>query len=73
MADEIFAPDYANHTSSPGGLAPRGSGLKQLVSMLRATFTGFQMTLEDLIAEEDKVVESWVTSNQPSGDSPNQS
>ena len=29
--------------------------------MLRATFAGFQMTLEDLIAEEDKVVARWKT------------
>ena len=61
VADEIFAPDYVNHTPSPGRLAPGVRGFKQLVSMLRATFASFQMTLEDLIAEEDKVVARWKT------------
>ena len=56
VADEIFAPDYVNHTPFPGGLSPGVSGFKQFISKLRATFAGFQMTLEDLIAEEDKVV-----------------
>ncbi len=101
VADEIFAPDYVNHTPFPGGVPPGVSGFKQLVSKLRATFAGFQMTLEDLIAEEDKVVvrwktrgihkhelvteigifriaagkivESWVSSDQPGGDNHDQS
>ncbi len=61
VADDIVAPDYVNHMPQPAGLLPGVRGFKQLVSSVRATLTDFQMTLEDLIAEEDKVVARWTT------------
>ena len=61
VADEILTPDYVDHTHPAEGLAPGVRGFKQLVSNVRATFSDFKMTLEDLIAEEDKVVARWKT------------
>ena len=59
VAEELFAPDYVNHSRQPAGFPPGVRALKQLVSSVRGTFPDFQMTLEDLIAEEDKVVARW--------------
>ena len=61
VANEILAPDYVNHSPQPAGLLPGVRGFKQLVSSVHATLAGFRMTLEDLIAEEDKVVARWTT------------
>ena len=61
VADDIVAPDYVNHTRPDGELLPGLRGFKQQVNLVHATFPDFRMTLEDLIAEEDKVVARWTT------------
>jgi steroid delta-isomerase-like uncharacterized protein len=54
LANELVAPDMANHTA-PG--APRGpEPIKRLVAMLRSAFPDHHIEIEDMIAEEDKVV-----------------
>ena len=56
VADELFAADYIEHVplfpNWPSGLA----GFKQFVTVLRAAFPDFHYTVEDAIAEGDKVV-----------------
>jgi predicted ester cyclase len=55
LADELVAADVIDHQPPPGiesGLA----GFKQLVLMLRAGFPDLHVTVEDIIAEGDKVV-----------------
>ena len=61
VADQIVAPDYVNHTPQLAGLLPGVRGFKQQVSSVHATLAGFRIILEDLIAEEDKVVARWTT------------
>jgi steroid delta-isomerase-like uncharacterized protein len=53
--EEIFAPDYVLHDpTSPEEI--RGTeGMKQYVSMYRHAFPDLQQTIEDQIAEGDKV------------------
>lgn len=54
LVDEVVAPDFVNHTA-PG--APRGpEPVKQLVTMLRNAFPDQHISIEDMIAEDDKVV-----------------
>jgi steroid delta-isomerase-like uncharacterized protein len=50
--DELLAPDYFDHTSQVGP-----EGLKQLMKMAFKAFPDFHETIEDVIAEGDKV---WV-------------
>ena len=50
--DELLAPDYFDHTSQVGP-----EGLKQLMTMAFKAFPDFHETIEDIIAEGDKV---WV-------------
>jgi steroid delta-isomerase-like uncharacterized protein len=53
--DELVAPDYMNHDPPFPGLAPGREGLKQVFKMFWEGTPGTH-TVEDQIAEEDKVV-----------------
>jgi predicted ester cyclase len=57
VADEIIAPGHVN--SGPGtlpGLPPGPEGSKQLITVYRNAFPDVQFTLDEQIAEGDKVV-----------------
>ncbi len=53
--DELLAANFVNH-SAPPGVPAGGEGLKQLTHMFRAAFPDGVMTIEDMIAEGDRVV-----------------
>lgn len=56
VAEEIIAPDYINHTAG-GGI---GTGRANFVLGLRALHTAFpdwQVTIEEMVAEDDLVVD----------------
>lgn len=57
IADDIFASDFVNHT--PFGEMHGPEGAKQFVSKLRTAFPDLQVTVEDQIAEGDKVATHW--------------
>ena len=50
LFDDLLAPDYFDHTSKVGV-----EGLKQLMKMAFKAFPDFHETIEDIIAEGDKV------------------
>jgi len=55
LIEELFAPTFVDHDSSmPEARGP--AGVKQLAAMVRASFPDLHFTIEDLIAEGDKVV-----------------
>jgi predicted ester cyclase len=56
LADEIFAPDYIEHAQVPPGFPMGIPGLKLFVAQVRAAFPDFRYTIEDELAEGDKVV-----------------
>src|SRR5438132_9641808 len=55
VIDKVTAENYVDHTAAPG-LPPGREGEKQWFAMLRAVFPDGQTTIEDIIAEGDKVV-----------------
>lgn len=63
VADELIAADYVNHQDFPGTAGgTRGlEALKRLVQTVHAAFSDFSTTIEDQVAEGDKVVTRWVT------------
>ena len=61
IADELLAPDYVDHTWPPGKYAGR-EGLKRSVAKQRAASSDLHITIEEQIAEGDKVV-TWVISS----------
>jgi steroid delta-isomerase-like uncharacterized protein len=54
--DELFAPDFVEHEELPPGIPTGSAGVKQLSTMLRSAFPDFKATIDDIIAEGDKVV-----------------
>jgi steroid delta-isomerase-like uncharacterized protein len=60
FVDENSASDYVDHTpGTPPGLPPGREGLKVLMSAYFTTFPDMHITVEDLIADGDKVVARW--------------
>jgi steroid delta-isomerase-like uncharacterized protein len=57
IADDIFARDFINHT--PFGEMHGPEGAKQFVTRLRTAFPDLHVTVEDQIAEGDKVATLW--------------
>ena len=58
VADEIVAADYVNHNPAPGE-TPGLEGLKEFVTNLRTAFPDVSFTIDDEVAEGDKVVTRW--------------
>jgi steroid delta-isomerase-like uncharacterized protein len=56
VVEEIVAPSYIGHDPSYPMPIQGSDGFKQYVSMTRTAFPDFRITVEDLIAEGDKVV-----------------
>jgi steroid delta-isomerase-like uncharacterized protein len=56
IVDELFAPDFVYHLPIPG-LAPGREGMKQAGGLVVAAFPDVHATVEDLLADGDKVVE----------------
>ena len=54
VIDEIAAPRFVNH-SAPPGYPPTLDGVKQLALELRAAFPDGSMSIEDMVAEGDRV------------------
>jgi steroid delta-isomerase-like uncharacterized protein len=58
VADEIYADDYVYHEVAAGEISGR-EGLKQVVAMYRSAYPDLMFTVNDAIAEGDKVVLRW--------------
>ncbi len=58
VLDEVFAADFVDHTAPPGS-TPGREGIKQLFTMFSAAFSDASATMNDLIAEGDKVAWRW--------------
>src|SRR5262245_26444943 len=52
-----FSPNFQDHDDPPPGIPPGIEGAKRFLSMLFNAFPDLQITTEDLIAQDDRVVE----------------
>ena len=66
QADEFLAPDFAEREELPPGIPRDREGVKQLTTMLRSAFPDFKATIDDIVAEGDKVVirQTWSGSHK---------
>ena len=65
--DDLMTSDFVDHAAPPG--FPSGpEGAKQVFSMYRTAFPDFRLSVEDLVAEDDKVVARWVTHGTHQGE-----
>jgi predicted ester cyclase len=57
LVDSYYAPDYVDHNPSPiRRLAPGREGVRQALTLFRRAFPDTCHTVEDLVAEGDRVV-----------------
>ena len=67
VMDELCAPNMVDHSLPPE--FPAGmEGTKQMISMFRAALPDVRVTIEDLIAEGDKVTCRWTACGTHKGD-----
>ena len=58
VVDELISPDFIGHEMPPG--MPHGpEGIRQFYGGIRAGLPDVQLTVEDMIAERDRVVVRW--------------
>jgi predicted ester cyclase len=53
--DEFLAPDFVEHEELPAGIPAGREGVKLMTTMFRSAFPDFKATIDDIIAEGDKV------------------
>ena len=66
-ADEFYSSDSFDHMPVPGQLAGP-EGVKRDFARIRAAFPDWHQEVEDLIAEDDKVVVRWRSTGTHSGE-----
>jgi len=54
-ADELVSASFINHNAPPG-MPPGPEGIKRVFTMFRSAFPDLNVTVEDMVAEGDKVV-----------------
>jgi steroid delta-isomerase-like uncharacterized protein len=59
VADEIIAPDHVNYDPTLPDIPNGPEGEKYVVNVYRGAFPDAQITIEDQIAEADRVVTRW--------------
>lgn len=66
VLEELVSPDYVYHEPTAGEKRGR-SGLRELVTMYRTAFPDLKMTIEEQLADGDKVVTRWTASGTHRG------
>jgi steroid delta-isomerase-like uncharacterized protein len=56
LVDDLFAPDYVERDELPPGMPRDREAVKLLTPMLHSAFPDLKATINDLIAEDDKVI-----------------
>ncbi len=57
--DELFAPNYVRHAASSPEFGTGPQGVRKMVDYYVAAFPDVRFSIEDIIAEQDKVVLRW--------------
>lgn len=68
LVDELIARTYVSHYPTGYDFGGGPGGVKQIVTAVRAGFPDVHFTVEDLLAEGDKVVGRWTFRGTHQGD-----
>jgi steroid delta-isomerase-like uncharacterized protein len=68
VVDELYATNFVSHGSDIPGVTPDREGYKQFVTMSRTALPDFHTTIEDMIAEGDKVVQRFTARGTHKGE-----
>ena len=58
LIDQLFAPDYVDHYTPPGG-PPGRDGIRYDVERVRAAFPDLEITTDDIVCEGDRAALRW--------------
>ena len=65
--DKNFSSDFVGHGAFPGQRTNR-DGVKSVISTIRNAIPDIHITIEDMLAEGDKVASRWVSKGTHKGD-----
>jgi steroid delta-isomerase-like uncharacterized protein len=68
LVDELYTTDYMIHDPQSPNFPGGHAAFKQFVNNLRTGFPDIHVTIEDIIAEGDKVVWRWTITGTHTGD-----
>jgi predicted ester cyclase len=68
VADEIIAHDHVNHDPTLPDIPTGPEGQKQIVNLYRSAITNAHISVEDQLAEGDRVVTRWTGSGTHQGE-----
>lgn len=68
LVDELFAPEYVNHDPTSPEEMRGPESIKQFFSAYLAAFPDLRFTVEDQVAEGDKVVSRWASAGTNRGE-----
>lgn len=66
VLDDLHTPDFFDHSGLPG-VSPDTAGVKQFIAGLHAAFSDLAITIEDMVAEGDRLVGRWVMTGTNTG------
>ena len=68
LIDELLAPDYVNHSPGIPDQPTGPEGVKAVVSMFRSGMPDLRVTIDDMIAEGDRVATRYTIEGTHEGD-----
>jgi steroid delta-isomerase-like uncharacterized protein len=68
LAKEIVAPDFIENEQLPPGMPQGREGVEMITTMLHTGFPDFRATIEDIIAEDDRVMVRMTWSGTQTGE-----
>ena len=68
LIDELLAPDYVNHSPGTPDQPAGPEGVKAIVSMFRSGMPDLRVTIDDMIAEGDKVATRYTVEGTHEGE-----
>lgn len=68
LVDELFARDYVGHPSGPEETVRGPEGVKEYVGRLREGVPDLTVTVEDQVADGDKVATRWIAQGTHDGE-----
>jgi steroid delta-isomerase-like uncharacterized protein len=68
LVDDLLAPDFVDHAAQMGRGDPTRDGFKTQVRLFRTAFPDGRSQIEDLIAEDDRVVARWTDGGTQRGE-----
>jgi steroid delta-isomerase-like uncharacterized protein len=68
LVDELFAPEYVGHPSGPEESVRGPEGVKEYIGRLKEGVPDLTVTVEDQVADGDKVATRWTARGTHDGD-----